>query len=174
MRSLINFGTTSRMPGFFLENYSTLVPIHSPVPLQICPEPGWGSLFAKLFKIFALPGVEMTFSWGHVLSCVKPVRWRKHACSGLTKKLLHIFMRFEQNDFKILILAFKNHLHIFWLNSLWSVFFLHVCLRNFPEIRGTENSSSRLKLWLLLIWNFDLTWSRTLTSPDLEIWPHLI
>ena len=30
-----------------------------------------------------------------------------------TNKKALIFMRFEQNDFKILILSFKNHLHIF-------------------------------------------------------------
>ena len=31
-----------------------------------------------------------------------------------TYKKALIFMRFEQNEFKILILSFKNHLHIFW------------------------------------------------------------
>ena len=62
-----------------------------------------------------------------------------------TNKKALIFMRFEQKDLKILILTFKNHLHIFWINSRWSVyffffFFKHACLRNFQEIRGTENS----------------------------------
>ena len=39
-------------------------------------------------------------------------------------------MRFEQNEFKILILSSINQLHIFWLNSLlWSVK-MHAYLRN--------------------------------------------
>ena len=55
-------------------------------------------------------------------------------------------MRFEQNDFIILILSFKNPLHTFDLIPFDQnfFFFLHACLRNFPEIRGTENSGSVL------------------------------
>ena len=90
------------------------------------------------------PNVLYSTYRAHVFSCVKPVRWRKHRCLGSNKKAL-IFMRFEHNEFKILILSFKSHLHIFWLNSFWSIFFFkHAFLRNFPEMRGTENSG----LWL--------------------------
>ena len=60
-----------------------------------------------------------------------------------TNKKALIFMSFEQNEFKILILSFKNHLHIFLINFLWSVK-KRACLRNFPEIRGTENPGSVL------------------------------
>ena len=49
-------------------------------------------------------------------SKIRAPQWT-HPCSN--KKAL-IFMRFEQNDFKILVLSFKNNRHIFWLNSLWS------------------------------------------------------
>ena len=56
-------------------------------------------------------------------------------------------MRFEQNDFKILILSFKNNQkgsHILIKFPLISIFFKHACLRNFPEIREPENSGSGL------------------------------
>ena len=72
-------------------------------------------------------------------------RKRKHPCSLFrTNKKAYLYEIWF--DFKILILSFKNHLHIFWMNSLWSVkkIFLHACLCNFQEIRGTENSGSVL------------------------------
>ena len=59
----------------------------------------------------------------------------------------------------------KNHLHIFWLNFLGSVFFfLHACLRNFPEIRETENTgsgdaSSTPNIWRVL---WVLSWANVL------------
>ena len=54
-------------------------------------------------------------------------------------------MRFEQNYCKILILSFKNHLHIFWLNYLGSVIFLFflfdVCVTS-QKLGGTEYTGS--------------------------------
>ena len=64
------------------------------------------------------------------------------------KKLLYLF-EFEQNELKLFFKIFlKNHLHIFWLNSLGSVnvfSYKHACLRNFPEMRGLRTPGQFIK-----------------------------
>ena len=111
---------------------------------KIIPDQQHSARFGKLQKNVYYSTLMYSTYRAHVFSCIKPVRWRKHRCLGSNKKAL-IFMRFEHNEFKILILSFKSHLQIFWLNSFWSIFFfIHAFLRNFLEMRGTENSG----LWL--------------------------
>ena len=53
-------------------------------------------------------------------------------------------MRFEQNDFKIYFYLLKITYKYFDRIPFDQYIFCykHACLRNFPEIRGTENSGS--------------------------------
>ena len=77
-------------------------------------------------------------------------RSQLHKTSKVTQTaMFRTMMRFNRLSSNYFFKSFKNHLHIYWLNSLGSVNLFphkHACLSNFTEIKGTENSGSAAAL----------------------------